>query len=150
MAGISAREISDELMGSGTMSSEMPYDATNSCSFDSDSTDHASSSFAEGGPAQMLLTPNAAHARRMSSEWPCCVPTFILIDGDVVGATIPDAAGACATCADTIASASAPAGTPAAASRTNSRRFMTPAYGVVRRNWIGPLKRSTDTRWNGS
>ena len=124
MAGSSAREISDELMGSGTMSSEMPCDATSSRNFDSESTDHASSSFADGSPLQMLLTPNAAQARRTASEWPCCVPTFILTFGDVVGATTPDVAGLCATCADTIASARAPADMPAPASLTNSRRFM--------------------------
>ena len=107
MAGISAREISDELIGSGTMSSEMPCDATRSRSFDSASTDHASSIFADGRPLQMLFTPNAAQARRIASESPCCVPTFIFTFGDVVGATMPDFAGACACCADTTASARA-------------------------------------------
>src|SRR6266850_3861172 len=126
MAGISAREISDELIGNGTMSSEMPCDATTSRSFERPSTDHASSTFADGRPLQMLFTPNAAQARRMASEWPCCVPTFILTFGDVVGATMPDFAGPCACCADTTASASAATGMPAPASLTNSRRFMDP------------------------
>jgi hypothetical protein len=113
-------------IGSGTMSSEMLCDATSSRNLDSDSTDHASSIFGDGNPLQMLFTPNAAHARRMASEWPCCVPTFIFTFGDVVGATMPDFAGVCATCAETTASARAPADMPAPASRTNSRRFMTP------------------------
>src|SRR6266498_4561428 len=126
MAGNSAREISDELIGSGTMSSEMPNDSTRSRKRDNASTDHASSTFADGRPLQMLFTPNAAQARRIASEWPCCVPTFILTFGDVVGATMPDFAGACACCADTTASASAATGMPAPASLTNSRRFMTP------------------------
>src|SRR6266850_3436162 len=126
MAGISAREISDELIGSGTMSSEMPCDATTSRSFERPSTDHTSSTFADGRPLQILFTPNAAQARRMASEWPCCVPTFIFTLGDVVGATMPDFAGACACCADTTASASAATGMPAPASLTNSRRFMAP------------------------
>src|SRR5437899_10398797 len=124
MAGISAREISDELIGSGTMSSEMPYDATRSRNRDRESTDHASSIFSDGSPLQMLFTPNAAQARRMASEWPCCVPTFIFTFGEVVGATMPDFAGACACCADTTASASAATGMPAPASLTHSRRFM--------------------------
>src|SRR5262249_49856580 len=124
MAGISAREISTELMGSGTMSSEMSCEATRSRSLDNESTDHASSSVADGSPLQMLLTPKAAHARRIASECPCCVPTFILTFGDVVGATMPGVAGARATCADTIASARAPADRPAPASWTNARRFM--------------------------
>src|SRR5438132_142984 len=126
MAGSSAREISEELIGSGTMSSEMPNDATRSRNFESPSTDHASSIFGDGRPLQMLFTPNAAHARRISSEWPCCVPTFIFTFGDIVGATMPDFAGACACCADTTASASAATGIPAPASLTNSRRFMEP------------------------
>src|SRR5438067_7110899 len=99
MAGSSAREISDELIGSGTISSEMPCDATTSRSFERPSTDHASSIFADGRPLQMLFTPNAEQARRMASEWPCCVPTFIFTLGDVVGATRPDFAGARACCA---------------------------------------------------
>src|SRR5258706_6804158 len=126
MAGNCAGEISDELIGSGTMSSEMPCDATTSRSFERPSTDHASSTFADGRPLQMLFTPKAAQARRMASEWPCCVPTFIFTFGDVVGATMPDFAGACACCADTTASASAATGMPAPASLTNSRRFMDP------------------------
>src|SRR4029450_4963605 len=67
----------------------------------------------------MLLTPNAAHARRISAESPCCVPTFIraLGDGPAWGL-----AGVRAACAETIASASAPIDTPAPAFRTNSRR----------------------------
>ena len=64
----------------------------------------------------MLLTPNAAQARRIGSESPCCVPTFILTVGDVVGATMPDLAGACACCAETTASARAGPDSPAAAS----------------------------------
>src|SRR6188474_127652 len=113
-------------MGSGTMSSEMPCDATSSRNLDSDSTDHASSIFGDGNPLQMLFTPNAAQARRIASEWPCCVPTFIFTFGDVVGATMPDLAGVCATCAETTASASAPTDIPPPASLTNSRRFMDP------------------------
>src|SRR6185503_10640099 len=140
MAGSSAREISEELMGSGTISSEMPCDATCSRNLDSDSTDHASSIFGDGKPLQMLFTPNAAQARRIASEWPCCVPTFIFTFGDVVGATMPDFAGVCATCADTTASARAPADMPPPASRTNSRRFMTPPdaaadQGLGTRDW---------------
>src|SRR5687768_3190637 len=78
----------------------------------------------------MLFTPKAAQARRISSESPCCVPTFIFTFGDLVGATMPDLAGFCATCADTTASASAGADNPAPASLTNSRRFMEPPpYG---------------------
>ena len=45
-AGLSDREISNELSGSGTMSSEMPNDSTRSLSRVSPSTDQASSSFA--------------------------------------------------------------------------------------------------------
>src|SRR5262245_1325068 len=130
MAGISARVISEELIGSGTMSSEMPCDATTSRSLESPSTDHASSIFGDGSPLQMLVTPNAAQARRMGSVWPCCVPTFILTFGDVVGATIPDLAGACATCAETTASARAPTDTPALVILTKSRRFMKASRGL--------------------
>src|ERR1041385_7968377 len=99
-------------MGSGTMSSEMPYEPTVSRSFDSESTDHASSSFGDGRLLQMLFTPNDAHARRIASVWPCWVPTFIRTFGEVVAATMPDFAGDCATCAETIASARAPADRP--------------------------------------
>src|SRR6266581_3420402 len=100
MAGNSAREISEELIGSGTMSSEMPCDATTSRSFERPSTDHASSIFSDGNPLQMLFTPKAAQARRMASEWPCWVPTFILAFEDVAAA-----GGAFAACAETTASA---------------------------------------------
>ena len=117
-------EISSELIGSGTMSSVMPCDATRSRSRVSDSTDHASSIRRDGSSLQMLWTPNAAQARRISSESPCCVPTFIFAFGDVVGATMPELAGDRACCADTTASARAAAGAPAPARRTNSRRFM--------------------------
>src|SRR5262245_32346553 len=113
MAGISAREISDELIGSGTMSSEMPCDVTVSRSRDSPSTDHASSILTDGSPLQMLLTPKAAHWRRIGSVWPCCVPTFIVAFADE---TMPDFAGDFACWAETTASASAAAGTPAPAS----------------------------------
>ena len=57
MAGISARETSDELIGRGTMSSEMPCEATRSRSFDRESTDHVSSIFADGSPPQNLEVP---------------------------------------------------------------------------------------------
>src|SRR5439155_24433038 len=100
--------------------------ATRSRSADRPSTDQASSIFADGRLLQMLFTPKAAHARRIASVWPCCVPTFILTFGDVVGATIPDFAAAFDCCADTTASASAATGMPAPASLTNSRRFMNP------------------------
>src|SRR6266540_6605433 len=113
------------------MSSEMPNDSTRSRKRDNASTDHASSTFADGRPLQMLFTPNAAQARRIASEWPCCVPTFIFTFGDVVGATMPDVAGACACCADTTASASAATGIPAPASLTNSRRFMDASHPTV-------------------
>src|SRR6187455_1105886 len=96
MAGISAVEISEELIGSGTMSSEMPWALTRSRSRDKPSTDHLSSIFSDGRLLQMLLTPNAAHAFRISSVSPCWVPTFIFTDEDVVGATMPDFAGDCA------------------------------------------------------
>src|SRR6266508_1616598 len=122
MAGSSAREISDELIGNGTMSSEMPCDATRSRSVERPSTDHASSIFSDGRRLQMWLTPNAAQARRIWSESPCCVPTFILAFGEGAAGL----AGVLATCADTTASASAAADTPPPASRTNSRRFMNP------------------------
>src|SRR5712671_212308 len=104
------------------MSSEMPCDATTSRSFERPSTDHASSTFADGRPLQMLFTPKAAQARRMASEWPCCVPTFIFAFGDIAARL----AGVLPTCADTTASASAPTDIPLPASRTNSRRFMEP------------------------
>src|SRR6185295_18408651 len=103
------------------MSSVMPCDATVSRSLDRPSTVHASSIFGDGRPLQMLLTPNAAHCRRIASLWPCCVPTFIVAFGDE---TIPDLAGDFACCADTTASANAGAESPALASRTNSRRFI--------------------------
>src|SRR5437773_8237239 len=106
------------------ISSEMPNDSTRSRKRDNASTDHASSTFADGRPLQMLFTPNAAQARRIATQWPCCVPTFSLTFGDVVEATMPDFAGACACCADTAASASAATGMPAPASLTNSRRFL--------------------------
>ena len=63
MAGISAREISTELIGSGTMSSEMPNEAIRSRNRERPSTDQASSILAEGRRLQMLLTPKAAKAR---------------------------------------------------------------------------------------
>ena len=53
IAGLSLREISLELSGSGTMSSVRPNDSTCSRSFVSASTDQASSSFAEGSRLQM-------------------------------------------------------------------------------------------------
>jgi hypothetical protein len=52
------------------------------------------------------------------------VPTFIFTFEDVVGATMPDFAAFCATCAETSASATAPADIPAPVSLTKSRRFM--------------------------
>ena len=58
----------DGFYGGFYMSSEMPCDATVSRSFDSPSTDHASSIFADGRPLQMLFTPKAAQARRIASE----------------------------------------------------------------------------------
>src|SRR5262245_33462607 len=128
MAGSSALAIGEELIGSGTMSSEMPCLVTVSFRRDNPSTDHASSILGEGKPLQMLLTPNAAHERRMASVWPCCVPTFIFTLGDLVGATMPDFAGDWACWADTTVSASAAADTPELASFTNSRRFIAPPY----------------------
>src|SRR5882672_6257280 len=103
------------------MSSVMPCEATVSRSFDKPSTVHASSIFGDGSPLQMLFTPNAAHCRRIASLWPCCVPTFMVAFG---AGRAPDFAGDFACCADTTASASAGAESPAPASRTNSRRFI--------------------------
>ena len=51
--GSSNREISFELMGSGTMSSVTPNDSTRSRSFDSPSTDQCSSILTEGRRLQM-------------------------------------------------------------------------------------------------
>src|SRR6185503_11433995 len=127
MAGISAREISYELIGSGTMSSEMPNDSTCSRNRDRDSTDQASSILTDGSRPQMLFTPNAAIARSTGSESPCCVPTFIFAFGALAAAVD----GALATWADTTASASAATGMPAPASLTNSRRFMEPPDATV-------------------
>ena len=53
IAGISALEISAELIGSGSMSSETPCAWARSRRFDSASTDHASSSFFDGRLPQM-------------------------------------------------------------------------------------------------
>src|SRR5262245_44779276 len=77
MFGISNREISFELMGSGTMSRVTPNDSTRSRSRERPSTDHLSSRRSDGRRLQMLLTPKPAIARRMASESPCCVPTFM-------------------------------------------------------------------------
>jgi hypothetical protein len=77
IAGFSLREISLELSGSGTMSSVMPNDSTRSRRRVSASTDHAASSVRDGNRLQMRLTPNPASTRRMESESPCCVPTFM-------------------------------------------------------------------------
>ena len=106
----------------GIMSSEMPYDSTRSRCFVSASTDHFSSSFADGMLPQMLLQPKAAIAFRMASESPCWVPTLnftFAFDVPAAGAR-----GLLATCADTSVSAIAPAAIPLPASRTNSRRSM--------------------------
>ena len=66
IAGFSLREISFELSGSGTMSSVMPNDSTRSRSRVSASTDHASSSFADGRRLQMLFDAEAGAAREGS------------------------------------------------------------------------------------
>jgi hypothetical protein len=75
IAGICARSIDAEVIVMGIMSSLMPYDSTFSRCFVSASTDHFSSSLADGMLPQMLLHPNAAIALRISSVSPCCVPT---------------------------------------------------------------------------
>ena len=69
----------------------------------------------------MWLTPKPASTRRIASESPCCVPTFIRA---LPGAAGFLAAGCAATCAVTSVSAIAPAVTPLPANRTNSRRFI--------------------------
>ena len=100
----------------------MPYDSTCSRCFVSASTDHFSSSFADGMLPQMLLKPKAAIAFRMASESPCCVPTLnFTFDA---AALVLAAAGVLATCAETSVSAIAPAAIPLPARRTNSRRSM--------------------------
>ena len=76
MAGICARSIEADVIVIGIMSSLMPNDSTCSRCFVSASTDHFSSSFADGMLPQMLLTPKAAIALRMASSSPCCVPTW--------------------------------------------------------------------------
>ncbi len=70
------------------MSSVSPNDSTRSFSRVSDSTDHASSSFADGRRLQIWLTPNPAMTRRMASESPCCVPAFIRALRDAAGARL--------------------------------------------------------------
>ena len=121
IAGICARSIDADVIVIGIMSSEMPYDSTRSRCFVNASTDHFSSSFADGMLPQMLLQPNAAIALRMASESPCCVPT-LNFTFDAGAAGFAAAAGVRATCAETSVSASAPADIPLPASRTNSRR----------------------------
>ena len=75
IAGICARSIDAEVMVIGIMSSLMPNDSTCSRCLVSASTDHFSSSFAEGMLPQILLTPNAAIALSVASSSPCWVPT---------------------------------------------------------------------------
>ena len=77
IAGLSLRLISDELSGSGTMSSVRPNDSTRSRSAISASTDHAASIAGAGSRLQMWLTPKPASTRRIASESPCCVPAFM-------------------------------------------------------------------------
>ena len=76
MAGICARSIEADVIVIAVMSSLMPNDSTCSRCFVSASTDHFSSSFADGMLPQMLLTPKAAIALRVASASPCCVPTW--------------------------------------------------------------------------
>ena len=68
IAGICARSIDADVIVIGIMSSLMPYDSTCSRCFVSASTDHFSSSFADGMLPQMLLQPKAAIAFRMASR----------------------------------------------------------------------------------
>ncbi len=81
------------------------------------STDHFSSSFADGMLPQMLLQPKAAIAFRIASESPCWVPTLnFTFDVDAAGFAV---LGFLATCADTSVSASAPAAIPLPVRRMN-------------------------------
>src|SRR6266540_160815 len=140
-------------MGSGNMSSEIPCALARSRRVDSASTDHASSAFLDGRLPQMLLTPNAARTRRMSSASPCCVPTFILAFGEAFGAVGAGLAGVLVTCDATTASARAPTDMPAPANRTNSRRFMeSPAVaglGYYNQRTHGSATQSLQTRDQG-
>jgi hypothetical protein len=86
MFGSSKRLMSFELMGSGIMSSVMPNDSTCSRNRDRLSTDHLSSRRTDGSRLQMWFTPKPAIARRIWSESPCCVPTFIRAVGEGRGA----------------------------------------------------------------
>jgi hypothetical protein len=104
MFGSSNRLMSFELIGSGIMSRAMPNDSTCSRNRDSESTDHLSSSLVEGSRLQMLLTPKPARTRRIASESPCCVPTFI-------GVRIGEGAG----CAATTPALESPSANPPAA-----------------------------------
>ena len=120
MAGICARSIEADVIVIAVMSSLMPNDSTCSRCFVSASTDHFSSSFADGMLPQILLTPKAAIAFSVASSSPCCVPTLnFTLAFDALAARV---AGVLATCADTRVSASAPAAIPLPASLTNSRR----------------------------
>ena len=122
MAGICARSIEADVIVIAVMSSLMPNDSTCSRCFVSASTDHFSSSLADGMLPQMLLTPKAAIALRVASSSPCCVPTLNFTFE--FEPAVPGFAGfgILATCASTRVSARAPAAIPLPASRTNSRR----------------------------
>ena len=127
MAGICARSIEADVIVIAVMSSLMPNDSTCSRCFVSASTDHFSSSFADGMLPQILLTPKAAIAFRVASSSPCCVPTLNFTFD--VAALVLAAAGVLATCAETSVSARAPPAIPLPASLTNSRRSMVPPLG---------------------
>src|SRR5215467_10005108 len=138
MFGSSAFVISLELIGSGTTSSVMPNDSIRSRSRERPSTDQCSSNRSEGSRLQILLTPNPARARRISSESPCCVPTFINAFR-VFAFESPDwRGGVAATCAVTTASVNAPVAIPLPATRTNFRRsisilLLAASHNMVRR-----------------
>ena len=122
MAGISAREISDELIGSGSMSSEMPCDFTRSRRF-----------------RQRVHRPRVVHLvgrqaaadvvhaerRQRAKDW-LGIPLLRAELHLSLRCRRGRFAGALATCAETTASARAPADMPPPASRTNSRRFTEP------------------------
>ena len=121
IAGICARSIEADVIVIGIMSSLMPNDSTCSRCLARASTDHFSSSLADGMLPQMLLTPNAAIALSVASSSPCCVPTWNFTF-DAAAVLVRGGAFGLGACADTRVSARAPAAIPVPARRTNSRR----------------------------
>src|SRR5262249_9282165 len=114
----------------------MPNDSILSRSRERPSTDQCSSSRSEGSRLQIVLTPNPARARRISSESPCCVPTLINAFRAFAFESPDWRGGFAATCAVTTASVNAPAAIPLPATRTNFRRSISihlagPSHNVV-------------------